>query len=154
MTQIDLFAVGPAEDEAFLADWRASGGDAVLYRALRDDADFRFAALGDGGSYETVREDGAPDAQAGCVLINPFEVPAGDDERFLAGWDRARGTLAGQRGYIGTRLHHSAEAEFRYVNVARWSSPLMFFRALQQPDFRAAAEAMPYASHPALYQAA
>jgi heme-degrading monooxygenase HmoA len=151
---IGLFAVPPAEDDAFLAAWEQDGDPAAtLYRALRDDVDFRFAEIGEGGGYEVVREDGAPDTPGGVVLINPFEVPEGDDERFLAGWDRARDTLAQQRGYLGTRLHRATgAADFRFVNLARWSSPLMFARALQRPQFREAAAAIPFPSHPALYQ--
>jgi heme-degrading monooxygenase HmoA len=100
-----------------------------------------------------VHEDGTPDDPGGVILINPFEVPAGDEERFLAGWDAARELLASQRGYLGTRLHRSlAAASFRFVNVARWSSPLMFSRAVQRPEFQRAAAALTFASHPALYQ--
>ena len=146
MTHIEVFAVPPGEDDDFLLAWREEPRPATLYRALRDDVDFRFAELGEGGSYEVVREDGAPDAASGCVLVNPYEVAAGDDARFLAAWDAARETLARQRGAIGARLHRSAEAEFRFVDVARWSSPLMFFRA------RGVAAAIPFSSHPALYQ--
>jgi heme-degrading monooxygenase HmoA len=152
----------------------------ALHRALRDDVDFRFVnvtrvdspqvwqeAIADpefaGGRmpfkahpslYEVVHEDGALDDDGGVVLINPFEVPAGDDDGFLAGWGRARELLAGQRGYLGTRLHRSLapQADLRFVDIARWSSPLMFFRAVQQPAFAETAAAMPFASHPALYQ--
>lgn len=154
MSHIELFAVPPGEDDAFLAAWREAARPAVLYRALRDDVDFRFAEIGEGGSYEIVREDGVPDTEGGCVLINAFEVPATDDERFLTGWAGALAALAGRRGYLGTRLHRSAEAEFRFVNVARWSSPLMLFRATQEPAFQAAVAAIPFPSHPALYQPA
>ena len=152
MSHIELFAVPPGEDDAFLTAWRDATRPADLYRALRDDVDFRFAEIGDGGSYEIVREDGAPDTEGGCVLIEPFEVPASEDERFLAGWEGALAALAGRRGYLGTRLHRSAEAEFRFIDVARWSSPLMRFRATQEPGFQAAAAAIPFPSHPALYQ--
>ena len=150
-----------------------------LHRALRADADFRFVdvaqvdssrAWKDAGSdpafpgeempfeahpglYEVVREDGVPDTAGGVVLVNAFEVPEDADERFLAGWDRARETLARQQGYLGTRLHRSVgPADFRFMNVARWSSPLMFARALKRPEFQQAAQAMPFTSHPALYQ--
>lgn len=103
--------------------------------------------------YDVVREDGTPDTEGGVVLINPFEVPDDQDEQFLAGWERARYVLAQQRGYLGTRLHRSlGPADLRFVNIARWSSPLMFARALKQPDFQQAAQAMPFPSHPALYQ--
>lgn len=162
MRLINLFEVPPGDDEAFLAAWepeRAAGG--VLLRALRADADFRFvelaavepgAAAAGAGLYEVVHEDGTPDGAEGVTLVNPFEVPAGEDERFVAGWERARASLADQRGYLGTRLHRSAgAADFRFVNVARWSSPLMFARATQRPEFRAAGADLPYPGHPALY---
>jgi heme-degrading monooxygenase HmoA len=101
--------------------------------------------------YDVVHEDGAPAGSGGAVLINPFAVPAGQDEEFVAGWRRARDALAGQPGYLGTRLHRSAgPADFRFVNLARWSSPLMFARAIGRPEFQATAQ-MPFASHPALY---
>jgi heme oxygenase (mycobilin-producing) len=151
----------------------------ALHRALRGDADFRFVnvaqvdspdawreAIGDpafpGGRmpfeahpslYDVFHEDGAPDGRGGVVLINPFEVPAEADEAFLDGWHRARELLAAPDGYLGTRLHRSlGPADFRFVNVARWSSPLMFARAVQSPDFLQTAASMPFASHPALYQ--
>jgi heme oxygenase (mycobilin-producing) len=159
----------------------ARGGSSVtaLHRALRGDVEFRFVdvalvesadawrrAIGDAelpgatmpfkahsGLYEVVHEDGVPEGPGGVILINPFEVPSGDDERFLSGWERVRELLATQRGYLGTRLHRSlAAARFRYVNIARWSSPLAFSRALQQPGFQQAAAAMAFPSHPALYQ--
>jgi hypothetical protein len=144
VTAIDLFAVPPGADEEFLADWGAEERHAVLHRALRDDVDFRFAALGEDGDYEVVRSDGPADAQAGCVLIDPFEVD--DDARFLAAWEAASSALSGRRGYLGSRLYRGADTDFRFVAVVRWSSPLMFFRA------RGDVAAIPFASHPALYQ--
>jgi hypothetical protein len=61
--------------------------------------------------------------------------------------------LAQQRGYLGTRLHRSVgPADFRFVDITRWSSPLMFARAREEPDFQQAAQALPSASRPALYQ--
>jgi heme-degrading monooxygenase HmoA len=160
MRLIDLFEVSPGDDDGFLADWaseRVAGG--VLYRALRDDVDFRFVAVADVGEdssrpglYEVVHEEGVPDGAEGVTLINPFEVPEGEDESFLAGWEGARAALADQRGYLGTRLHRSAgAADFRFVNLARWSSPLMFARATQRPEFRAAGAGIPFRAHPALY---
>ena len=43
-------------------------------------------------------------------------------------------------------------ADFRFVEVARWSSPLMFSRTLQTPEFRSASQSMDFRSHPALYE--
>ena len=103
----------------------------MLYRALREDVDFRFVGVGAGGAeYEVVREDGSFEVEGGVTLINAFEVPDGEDDAFLAGWDGARAALSEQQGYLGTRLHRAlGAAEFRFVNVARWSSPLMVQRA-------------------------
>jgi heme-degrading monooxygenase HmoA len=144
----------------------------TLLRALREDADFRFVAVAQldepvawkqpgpdampftshASRYEVVRSDGRPDVTGGVVLINHFEVPRDADEQFLTGWDRARAVLAQQQGYLGTRLHRSAApTDFRFVNIARWSSPLMFARALKRPEFQHATAAMPFPSHPALY---
>jgi len=157
--RISAFEVPPGADERFLGEWTADAAT-VLYRALRPDADFRFVSIGPGEAsprghtsvYEIVREDGKPDTAGGVVVINPFEVADGDDERFLDGWDRARTVLELQRGYIGRRLHRSTSAaDFRYVDVARWSSPLMFARALDRPDFQDAARAIPFRSHAGLY---
>jgi len=150
VTRIDLFRVPPGEDDEFLRHWDGPG---VLLRALREDVDFRFVAMGAGAEYEIVRADGAFDTAGGVTLINAFEVPDGEDDAFLAGWDGARAALAGRQGYLGTRLHRAAgPAEFRFVNVARWSSPLMFARALERPEFRESARRIPFRSHPGLYQ--
>jgi heme-degrading monooxygenase HmoA len=156
---ITAFEVPTTEDDAFLA----ACGATVLYRALREDADFRFVTIGPEapgelpfaahhGRYEVVHEEGAPDGNEGTTLINPFEVPEDGDERFLEAWGQARQAMAARQGYLGTRLHRSLEpADFRFVDVARWSSPLMFARALQDPSFQEAAARMPFASHPSLY---
>jgi heme-degrading monooxygenase HmoA len=163
----DVFEVSPDADEAFIAEWERARDAlatehgfiaAALYRAVRSDVEFRFVGVTrytapTGGLYEVVHEDGAPEGAGGVILVEPFEVAAEEDERFLTGWERAHAVLATQRGYLGTRLHRRVAArDFRFVSVARWSSPLAFFRALQQPDFQEAAATMPHASHPALYQ--
>ena len=80
--------------------------------------------------YEVVHEEGAPDGSEGRHAHQPLRGSRGDDERFVAGWERARAALADQRGYLGTRLHRSVgDTDLRFVNLARWSSPLMFARA-------------------------
>lgn len=58
------------------------------------------------------------------ILINAFEVAEGHDEAFLEGWERTRAFLSTQPGYLSTRLHRSLvpDAEFRFVNIARWES--------------------------------
>jgi heme-degrading monooxygenase HmoA len=85
------------------------------------------------------------------VLINAFEVPEGEDEAFLEGWERAREFLSTQEGYLSTKLHRSLlpTADFRFVNVALWESAQAFQAATSQPEFRNAA--VPYPFHAALY---
>jgi hypothetical protein len=142
-TQIGAFEVAPAT---------AAG---TRYRALRPDVRWRFVEIGpqvDAAPYEVVHEEGAPDGAEGVTLIELFEVPDGADEEFLAAWHTAREATAGARGYLGTRLHRSAgPAGFRFVSVARWSSPLMVSRAAGRPDWQTAA-ALPFPAHAALYQ--
>jgi len=86
------------------------------------------------------------------VLINAFEVPAGQDEAFLEGWERVRAFLATQQGYLSTRLHRSLSpsADYRFVNVAVWQSAQAFQAATSQPEFTNAA--IPFPFHASLYQ--
>jgi heme-degrading monooxygenase HmoA len=86
------------------------------------------------------------------VLINLFQVPADADEQFIAAWERARDFLQAQDGYCSTELHQSLgpDAEFRFVNVAEWASPVAFQTATAQPDFPG--RDLPFPAHPGLYQ--
>jgi heme oxygenase (mycobilin-producing) len=72
------------------------------------------------------------------ILINAFEVPEGQDDAFLEGWERSRAVLSKQPGYLSTRLHHSLspDADFRFINIARWESAQSFRTATLQPEFR------------------
>ena len=86
------------------------------------------------------------------VLINAFEVPEEADEAFLEGWERQREFLSAQDGYVSTRLHRSLspDADFRFVNVARWDSAKAFRDATSQPEFRNAQ--LPFRFHASLYE--
>lgn len=143
MTRIQFFEEEPDTDAG------------TVYRALRRDVRFRFVVIaGDGtGLYEVLREDGSVDDPGGTVLIEPFEVPDDRDDEFLTAWETTHAILAGRPGYLGTRLHRAdGPADFRFVNVVRWSSPLMYSRTLQTPEFRVASEGKGFRSHPALYE--
>jgi heme-degrading monooxygenase HmoA len=85
------------------------------------------------------------------VLINAFEVPADCDDEFISEWERARDFLREQAGYLDTALHRSLgpDAEFRFVNVAHWSSPQEFQAAMARPDFPGRQSS--FRAHPALY---
>jgi quinol monooxygenase YgiN len=167
VTILEAFEVLPEEDEAFLAGvLRPRDGTApprlvsatVLYRALREDATLRWVAVtrldtpdastrsASDAAYEEVHDEGAVDDAGGVVLIVAFEVPAAGDERFRAAWEEARAADARQPGCLGTRLHRSlGPARLRWVQISRWSSPLMVHRARQLPEVRRAAEELPTA---------
>ena len=89
MTHVEVFEVPPDADAEFLADWRASDRPGVLYRALRDDVEFRFVELGAGD---------VPDSEAGCVLIEPFASP------------RARTSASSPPGSVGARRSRAGAA--------------------------------------------
>ena len=127
----------------------------ALHRSLGPDAEFRFVNLAEWASpaafraataqpdfpgrdmpfaahpglYQVVRED-RPLAEdpGGVVLINAFEVPPDGDDAFLAAWEATREFLHTQPGYLATRLHRSLspEADFRFVNLGRYTSPQAF----------------------------
>jgi heme-degrading monooxygenase HmoA len=86
------------------------------------------------------------------VLINAFEVPEGEDDAFLQGWERTRDFLRTQEGYLSSRLHRtiSPAADFRFVNVALWQSEQAFRAATSRPEFRDAP--VPYPFHASLYE--
>src|SRR5262249_35253797 len=58
------------------------------------------------------------------ILTNPFEVPEGKDEAFLAEWEAAKAFMERQPGYLSTRLHRSRapNTRFRFINVAEWGN--------------------------------
>ena len=77
------------------------------------------------------------------VLINPFEVPQGQEQEFLKRWQAVAELLQQAPGFLLTRLHESLDpqARFRFINVAEWESPQHFQAAIssegvQQRSFR------------------
>jgi heme-degrading monooxygenase HmoA len=107
------------------------------------------------GLYQVVTEDPPPgEDPGGVVLINAFEVPPESDDAFVAAWEQTRQFLRGQPGYLATRLHRSLspDADFRFINIGRYTSPQAFQAAISQPEFRQAAAAIQHRAHPSLYQ--
>ena len=89
------------------------------------------------------------------TLINSFEVPAAQAGAFIAAWEQTRDYLQTQPGYLETALHQALtpDADFQFVNIARWRSADDFAAAIQSPGFRASAAGLAgYQPHPALYQ--
>jgi heme-degrading monooxygenase HmoA len=88
------------------------------------------------------------------VLINPFEVPQGQEEAFLKGWHEAAKVLRQAPGFLSARLHESLDpqATFRFVNVAEWESPQHFQAVMSSEAFQQMRGKMPFTAHPALYR--
>ena len=89
------------------------------------------------------------------VLINSFEVAAEEAEKFIAAWETTRDYLQAQPGYIDTALHQALapNAEFQFVNVARWQTAEDFTIAIQSPGFQAAAAGLiGFQPHASLYR--
>ncbi len=91
---------------------------------------------------------------AKVVLINVFEVPAGQDAAFLASWEQGKAIMERQPGYVSTAPHRSLDptAKFRYINVADWESAQDFSAALNNPEFVAYRNAVPFTHYPAVYE--
>ena len=93
---------------------------------------------------------------AEVILINVFEVPVVEAERFIAAWERTRDYLQTQPGYLDTALHQAIrpDAEFQLVNIARWRTAGEFMAATRSAGFRESATALAggYRPHPALYR--
>jgi heme-degrading monooxygenase HmoA len=58
------------------------------------------------------------------VLMNRFVVPEGRDEAFVELWTETSLYFRAQPGFVSLKLHRavSADAEYRYVNIATWES--------------------------------
>ncbi|GHO47293.1 antibiotic biosynthesis monooxygenase family protein [Ktedonospora formicarum] len=87
------------------------------------------------------------------ILINAFEVRAGQEEQFKTAWHQVAERLRHARGFRSTRLHESLDpqARFRFINVAEWESPQHFQAAMQEVGEQLRAT-ISYQSYPALYQ--
>ena len=88
------------------------------------------------------------------ILINPFEVPAGEEEQFLKAWNEAGELLRHAPGFLSTQLHQSLDpqAKFRFINVAQWESPQHFQAAMSTEAFQQLRQKMPFTAYPALYR--
>lgn len=93
---------------------------------------------------------------ADVQLLNCFEVPQGQEEKFLALWREVNAYMVTKPGYINHHLHRSLapDARFRFINYAEWQTPELF-RAAHDERFRglvAGPEWSDFSSLPALYE--
>ena len=101
----------------------------------------------------------APEAGADrpVTLINSFVVPPGRAEVFESLWTEASMYFRAQPGFVSLRFHRavSPDADYRYVNVARWETLRDFQAAHATAEFRGIVTADPwkeFPANPALYE--
>jgi heme-degrading monooxygenase HmoA len=72
------------------------------------------------------------------TLMNGFTVSPGRDEAFHELWAKTAKYFTAQPGFISLRLHRavSADAQYRWVNVANWESEAHFRAAHGTDEFR------------------
>jgi heme-degrading monooxygenase HmoA len=72
------------------------------------------------------------------TLINRFAVPPERDAAFQVLWTQTSRYFRAQPGFISLRLHRalSADADYRWVNVASWESEADFRAAHSTAEFR------------------
>lgn len=90
------------------------------------------------------------------TLINCFEIPSKREDEFFALWQQVNAYMRGKAGYLGHKFHRSltADARFRFVNVAQWAS-LEDFNTAHDEGFRALVSQPAWSSFrsfPTLYQ--
>jgi heme-degrading monooxygenase HmoA len=91
------------------------------------------------------------------TLINSFVVAPERDDAFVALWTEASAYFRAQPGFVSLRFHRavSPDADYRYVNVASWSSLADFQAAHGTDEFRhiVTQEAWKeFPANPALYE--
>ncbi len=90
------------------------------------------------------------------TFVNCFEIPAGREDEFFARWQGVNAVMRTRSGYLEHQLYRSLapDARFRFVNVARWSSPAAV-AAAHDDEFRAMVSGPEWAdvvSTPAVYE--
>ena len=71
------------------------------------------------------------------VLINTFNVAAGELDQLMKAWAGDAALMKRQPGFISTQLHRGIAGSTVLVNVAVWESVDAFRRAFSNPEFQA-----------------
>jgi heme-degrading monooxygenase HmoA len=93
----------------------------------------------------------------GVTLINKFVVPDGREEAFQQLWTSTSMYFRARPGFLSLRLHRalSPDAQYRFVNIARWASLAEFQAAHTTDEFRRVVSQSGWAefpSSPAIYE--
>ena len=77
------------------------------------------------------------------VLVNIFQVAAGDIPALLEAWETDANWMKQQPGYISTQLHQGIAGSTVFMNYAVWESVAHFRAAFTHPEFQKALEHYP-----------
>jgi heme-degrading monooxygenase HmoA len=80
------------------------------------------------------------------VLINEFNVPPDEIDRFLEVWADDASYMKRQPGFISTQLHRGTAGSSTFVNVATWESARALGEAFRSPEFQQRAARYPEAA--------
>jgi quinol monooxygenase YgiN len=90
----------------------------------------RFREMDERVSYRQQRvNDGGP-----IALINEFNVPTDDVDRFLEVWAHDAAYMKQQKGFISAQLHRGTQGSTTFVNVAVWVSARALGDAVRSSD--------------------
>src|SRR5665647_2267994 len=77
------------------------------------------------------------------VLVNIFQVVAGDIPALLKAWEADANWMKQQPGDISTQLHQGIAGSTVFMNYAVWESVAHFRAAFTHPEFKKAMEHYP-----------
>ena len=75
-----------------------------------------------------------PDTLAAVIVVTRFRVPQAEQAAFRGDLERARQTLAGQRGYVAGRIGRNVDDPELWVLTTEWEGPGAYRRALDEPS--------------------
>lgn len=88
------------------------------------------------------------------ILINPFIVPQGEEDKFFKKYDEVSAMLQSKPGFIKASLHRTLNpnAPFAFVNVNYWESLAAFKAAITSPEFQELRKTFHYEGRASLYE--
>ena len=72
------------------------------------------------------------------ILINPIEVPKGEEEEVLKSWEIRDKYMRQQPGFVSAKLHKtlSPNAKFHFISYAEWESTEVFMKIINSEEFK------------------
>jgi heme-degrading monooxygenase HmoA len=76
------------------------------------------------------------------TMINVFEVPVEEADRFKRRWRDNAEVMSGQPGFQGAQMFEALadDARFRFVNIVKWATGTDLANARKHPEWRASVQ--------------